>query len=196
MLRNIPLSRLEITQIVLIGLGIVLLLVGANLVAPLIIDLGLLFTAAGTLSSGFNILISQRVSFLSYISRDLYGNGVRAIMSGVLLIVIGIWIWTLALIRIMGLQKQAGSYLASHPGVILLNVALLLILLAAFVLLRLEGWRASFENVLRAVPLLLGGGFLLGIAFALLIVGLYALISPAASSAWLNELLSPFYVGP
>jgi hypothetical protein len=192
MLRNNTLSRLQIIQIALIAVGVVLLIAGANLESNGIINLGLLLGGAGTLSSGIDTLVSNRVSFWSYLFADLYGSGVRAILAGALLVVVGIWLWTLALIRLLGLQQQAGSYLAFHPGVILVNIALLLFLWAAIVLLRLEGWRASLENVLRAVPLVLGGGFILVAALCLLLIGLYALISPDVFNAWLKGLLSSF----
>jgi hypothetical protein len=189
MLRNTHLSRLEITQIVLIALGIILLLIGANYEVSWMINLGLLLAGAGVLSSGVDTLVSNRVGFWSRVSSDLYGSGVRAVLSGALLTLVGIWAWTFASIRLFGVEQQAGSYLASHPAVILLNVALLLFLVGAFTLLRLEGWRASFQNVLRALPLLLVGGLLLILAIFTLAIGLYAILVPPLFSSWFSGLL-------
>jgi hypothetical protein len=182
MLRNLQLSRLEIIQIALIVLGIVLLLIGANLDAPWMINLGLLLAGAGILSSGVDTLIVNRVGFWSHVSQDLYGSGVRAVLTGVLLSLVGIWIWIFALIRLLGLDQRAGAYLASHPAIVLFNAALFLFLLAAFAILRLEGWSASFQNVLRALPLLFVGVILLLIAVVLLAFGLYALFVPTGST--------------
>jgi hypothetical protein len=178
MLRNLPLSRLEIIQIALIVTGIVLLLIGANLEASWMINLALLLAGAGILSSGVDTLIVNRVGFWSHVSQDLYGSGVRAVLTGVLLSLVGIWIWTFALIRLLGLEQRAGAYLAAHPAVTLLNISLFLFLLAAFAFLRLEGWSASFQNVLRALPLLFAGVILLLIAVTLMAFGLYTLFVP------------------
>lgn len=185
MLRTSRLSKLEIIQIILIGFGAVLLLIGANLDLYWMINLGLLLAGAGVLSSGIDTLVTNRISYWSYLFDSLYGSGVRAFLAGVLFTLIGIWLWTLASIRILGVEPQAKEFLASHPGVYLTNAALFLFLLGTFSLLRLEGWRATYQNVLRALPFLLVGGFLFAVAFLALVFGLYALLNPAAFNGWL-----------
>lgn len=155
------------------------------------INLGLLLTGAGVLSSGVDTLVSNRVGFWSQISRDLYGNGIRAILTGILLILIGVWVWALASVRLSGVENQAGAFLAAHPGLSLLNIALFLILLSIFGFFRLEGWQASFQNVLRALPILLVSGILLLAGLSTLVVGLFALFNPRAIQEWVAAWMPP-----
>jgi hypothetical protein len=176
-------SRLQIAQIASIVLGIALFLLGANIDSGWMINLGLLLTGAGTLSSGIDTLVTNRVSFWGYLIEGLQGSGLRAVLAGLMLTLVGIWSWTIASIRIFGLEQQAGAYLSSHPAMILLNAALFLFLLGIFTFLRLEGWSATVPNMLGALPILLTGLFFLLAAVIALAVGLYALFEPTIFSS-------------
>lgn len=184
-------TRLEKIQVGLIVAGIGLVLIGANWKTTGLVNLGLLLGGAGVLSSGIDTLVSNRVGFWSRISRDLYGSGARAMLTGILLTLIGIWVWALASVRLLGMESQAGAFLTSHPGLSLLNIALFLILLGVFGFFRLEGWQASLQNILRALPILLISGLLLIIGLSTLVIGLYALVNPGAIQEWVTSWIPP-----
>ena len=189
-------TRLEKIQIACIIGGIVLVLSGANWDLPWLVDIGLLLAGAGVLSSGVDTLVTRRVGFWSRITRDLYGDGLRALLSGIMLTLVGGWIWALASVRLLGIATQTWSFLISHPSVILLNIAPVLLLLGAFGLLRLEGWRMSLGSTLRAAPIVLVSGFLLLAGITVLTIGLYALIDPTVLNFRVSSWLPPFNSAP
>ena len=177
------------------GLGLLLLVAGYNFGLPLVMDAGAFVIAASAVVSGLASMLTRRIVFL----RNVRGNhlvvyhGGAAVLIGLGFLVLGIAGGAGVLVHLGGLSRvEIRDALLERPWRALLPAGMFMLTNGLAMIIGFEEGRdpdrGMLWNLLMSIPSRLGGLIGSVIGAAVLVAGVYELLSPQAFDNFIERL--------
>lgn len=164
---------------------------GWRLSAPWLLNIGLAVTSLGIIAFGVDAMRTREDTYSigdTEMPQTQTYSGFAAIMSGLLMAMIGFAILVYALIALLGLQDRFLGYVSVHPGIALLFGGIMMVAFSFTLVLGSLEDRRSVWSLLGSLPARVFGLALLLVGIALILLGGFEVVSPVRYDALMDTL--------
>ena len=172
--------------------GLLALIAAERFDRPELIGPGLLLFALGTIAAGGDAIVRRHSTELLQTSATRTFVGPAAVLTGLVLVILGLAFAVAGAAFTVGAQDRLTSYLLARPGAALIAAGAASASGGIARVLGAREWKGSARGALTGMAERFGGTFLLLLGLALLGVGAFEVMQPAAFDDRLRELLAPF----
>jgi hypothetical protein len=152
----------------------------------------LLTWGAGLITGSIEILLTQRGQQLKGIGRWEQGWGIGLYPWSFVFLFIGLSLFTLGMVHLLGWSDSFTAYLSRRPGAALIAGGLAMAGSGVAAVIGPDTWRDSRWDFIVRLPARLIAGLMVIAGLAAVMLGLFETLSPAGFDQWLAAALGPF----
>jgi hypothetical protein len=172
-------------------MGLLLLIAAQRFGRPALIGPGLLLFAVGALAAAADAFRTRYVHERSTVGPEsVVYEGAAAALFGVVLVVAAIALATAGLAFTLGAEHELYRFLLARPGAALLAAA------GGAGVLGAREWRGSSRRLLASLPQRFGAAIMLLGGIALVAIGVFEVVAPAAFDGAIDRILEPLTTAP
>ena len=187
-----------LVMLALVGVaGLLLLIAAQRFSRPALIGPGLLLFAVGSLAAAADAFRTRYVHERSTVGPEsVVYEGSAAALFGIVLLVAAIALATAGLAFTLDAEHALYRFLLARPGAALIAAGTALAAAGGAGVLGAREWRGSSRRLLANLPQRIGAAMVLLAGLALLAIGVFEVVAPAAVDGAFDNLLEPLRSAP